>query len=160
MILFALLAANVSAYTALDLDRCRMLSRDAESGATRWRCPGHNGIALYAALDDDRYDLDAGTDNGQWEALGGFNRLGPRVEWRLRSGRPIAIIYRYIQTGADQPPGTRLAVKSIGRPGRPGCLVSMIDGAVPGANAVARQRADTRAEAFRCGVDTPERGAE
>jgi hypothetical protein len=159
MILLALLA-YASVYTPLDLDRCRVLRRDAESGAMSWRCPGHGGIALYAAFDDDRYDLDAGIDNGQWEALGGLNRLGPRVEWRLRNGRPIAIIYRYIQSGRDQPPGTRLAVKSIGRPGRPGCLVSMIDGAWLNANALARQRADTRAEGFRCGVDTPERGAE
>ena len=159
MLLLAALAYT-SVYTPLDLDRCRMLSHDAESGAMTWRCTGHRGIALYAGYDDDRYDLDAGVDNGQWEALGGFNHLGPRVEWRLRNGRPIAIIYRYVQSGADQPPGTRLAVKSIGRPGRPGCLISMIDGAWPNANELARQRADTRAEAFRCGVDEPERGAE
>ena len=158
MILFALLAYT-SAYTPLDLERCRVLSRDAESGAMAWRCPGRGGIALYAAYDDDRYDLHAG-GAGAWEGLGGFNHLGPRVEWRLRNGRPIAIIYRYIQSGPDQPPGTRLAVKTIGRPGHPGCLVSMIDGAWPNANDLARQRADTRAEAFRCGVDTPERGAE
>jgi hypothetical protein len=160
MLLLALLAANATAYTDLNLDRCRVIARDAESGAMSWRCPGYGGVPLYVSEDDDRFDVDAGLDNGEWEALGGFNRLGPRVEWRLRRGRPIAIIYRYILTGADQPPGTRLAVKSIGRRGHAGCLVSMIDGAAPNANALARQRADTRAQAFRCGVDTPERGAD
>jgi hypothetical protein len=160
MLLLALIAANTSVYTDLNLDRCRVIARDAESGAASWRCPGYAGTPLYVALDDDRFDVHAGSGTGQWEGLGGFNRLGPRVEWRLRRGRPVAIIYRYILTGADQPPGTRLAVKSIGRRGHAGCLVSMIDGAIPNANALARLRADTRAEAFRCGVDTPERGAD
>jgi hypothetical protein len=113
---------------------------------------GYGGIPLYVGEDDDRVDVDAGVDNGEWESPGQFNRLGPRIEWRLRRGRPIAIIYRYILTGHDQPPGSRLAIESIGRAGRPGCLVAMIDGAAPNANALARRRADT-AEGFRCGAD-------
>jgi len=151
-----------STYTALNLDRCRVLSQAAEGEGDwiNWRCPGLSGVPLLVHGDDGRFDVDAGVDNAQWEALGGLHRLGPQVEWRLRRGRPIAIIFRYIQSGPDQPPGTRLAVETIGRRGRPGCLISMIDGAVPNANAVARERADRRAEGFRCGVDTPERGAE
>lgn len=137
-----------------------MLERVEEGESVRWRCPGLAGIPLLVSTGDGRFDVDAGVDNGEWEALGGFHTLGPRVEWRLRRGRPIAIIFRYIQSGPDQPPGTRLAVESIGRAGRPGCLISMIDGAFPNANAVARERADRRAEGFRCGLDTPERGAE
>ena len=149
-----------SVYTNLDVDRCRVLERVEEGESVSWRCPGHAGIPLFVSTGDGRYDVDAGVDNGEWEALGGLHTLGPRVEWRLRRGRPIAIIFRYIQSGPDQPPGTRLAVETIGRAGRPGCLISMIDGAFPNANAVARERADRRAEGFRCGVDIPERGAE
>lgn len=149
-----------SVYTKLDVGRCRVLERIEEGESVSWRCPGHAGIPLFVSTGDGRYDVDAGVDNGEWEALGGFHTLGPRVEWRLRRGRPIAIIFRYIQSGPDQPPGTRIAVETIGRAGRPGCLISMIDGAFPNANAVARERADRRAEGFRCGVDTPERGAE
>ena len=165
MLLLALLAAAPtplysSVYTNLDLARCEVVAHDAESGSSLRLCRGYGGFSLYVGEDDDRVDVDAGMDNGAWEGPGGFNRLGPRVEWRLRRGRPIAIIFRYILTGADQPPGSRLAVESIGRNGRPGCLVSMIDGALPNANELARQRADTRAEAFRCGTDTPERGAD
>jgi hypothetical protein len=165
-ILLASLAAAAPApgytsiYTDLDVDRCRVLERVEEGESVSWRCPGHAGIPLFVSTGDGRFDVDAGVDNGEWEALGGFHTLGPRVEWRLRRGRPIAIIFRYIQSGPDQPPGTRLAVETIGRAGRRGCLISMIDGAVPNANAVARERADRRAEGFRCGVDTPERGAE
>jgi hypothetical protein len=163
-ILLAALAAiaptYTSVYTDLDVDRCRVLERIEEGESVRWRCPGHAGIPLLVSSGDGRFDVDAGVDNEEWESLGGFHTLGPRVEWRLRRGRPIAIIFRYIQAGPDQPPGTRLAVETIGRRGRPGCLISMIDGAYPDANAVARERADRRAEGFRCGVDTPERGAE
>jgi hypothetical protein len=151
-----------STYTPLNLDACRVLGRAAQ-GEGDWidlRCPGLRGIPLLLHGDDGRFDVDAGVDNNDWEALGGLHTLGPQVEWRLRRGRPIAIIFRYIQAGPGQPPGTRLAVKSIGRAGRPGCLISMIDGALPNANAVARERADRRAEGFRCGTDTPERGAE
>ena len=45
-----------------------------------------------------------------------------------------------------------LAVESIGRAGRPGCLVALLN-ARPGANVRARQIADTRARSFRCGRD-------
>jgi hypothetical protein len=163
VILLAALAAApayTSTYTNLDVEHCRVLERIEEGESISWRCPGYAGIPLFVSTGDGRYDVDAGADNGEWEALGGFHTLGPRVEWRLHRGRPIAIIFRYIQSGPDQPPGTRLAVESISRAGRRGCLIAMIDGAWPQANAVARERADRRAEGFRCGVDTPERGAE
>ena len=162
-ILLAALAAAplyTSVYTSLDVSRCRVLERIEEGDSVRWRCPGHAGIPLFVSAGDGRYDVDAGVDNEEWESLGGFHTLGPRVEWRLYRGRPIAIIFRYVQSGPDQPPGTRLAVESIGRAGRRGCLIAMIDGAWPNANAVARERADRRALGFRCGVDTPQRGAE
>jgi hypothetical protein len=45
-----------------------------------------------------------------------------------------------------------LAVESVGRRGRPGCLVALLR-ATPGANVRARQIADRRARAFRCGRD-------
>jgi hypothetical protein len=146
-----------SVYTPLNLDTCRVIARAAEGDSTSWRCPGRAGIALFVSANDDRFDLDAGVDNGVWESLGGFNRLGPRVEWRLRGRTPVALIYRYFLTGADGPGGSVLAVESIGRPGRPGCLIALIGGAVPGANALARARADSSAARFRCGVDTVER---
>jgi hypothetical protein len=43
-------------------------------------------------------------------------------------------------------------VETIGRAGRPGCLVALLL-ANPGANIHARQIADTRARSFRCGRD-------
>lgn len=148
--------AGSSVYTPLDLDRCRVIERIEEGESVSLRCPGLAGIPLFVNAGDGRHDVDAGVDNNQWESLPGFNRLGPRVEWRRRGGTPVAIIYRHILTG-EQAPGSVLAVESIGRQGRPGCLIALIGGALANGNALARDRADRRAATFRCGRDPVER---
>ncbi|HYJ28773.1 MAG TPA: hypothetical protein VEW25_00345 [Allosphingosinicella sp.] len=145
-----------SVYTDLDVARCTRTAHEDEGSSTIWRCRGHAGIPLIVMSGDDRVDIDAGEDNGEWEAPGRFSVPGPRVEWRLRRGRPFAIIYRLLLSGNDLPNASLLAVESIGRPGHAGCLVAMIDGALPNANALARARADARAAAFRCGEDEHE----
>jgi hypothetical protein len=145
-----------SVYTSLDVRRCAVMLHEEEGSSRTWRCRGHAGVPLIVMLGDDRYDIDAGEDNGEWESPGRFSLPGPRVEWRLRGGRPFAIIYRLLLSGGEQPNSSVLAVESIGRAGHAGCLVAMIDGALPNANALARARADARAEAFRCGEDEHE----
>lgn len=145
-----------SVYTSLDVARCARTAHDEESGSATWRCRGHAGIPLFVMAGDDRYDIDAGEDNGEWEAPGRFSLPGPRVEWRLRGGRPFAIVYRLLLSGNEQPNSSVLAVESIGRPGHAGCLVAMVDGRLPNANALARARADARAASFRCGEDEHE----
>ncbi|HYG30478.1 MAG TPA: hypothetical protein VD887_09705 [Allosphingosinicella sp.] len=147
---------TTSVYTALDVARCAQTAHDEEGSSTTWRCRGHAGVPLIVMSGDDRYDIDAGEDNGEWESPGRFSAPGPRVEWRLRSGRPFAIIYRLVLSGNEMPNSSVLAVESIGRPGRAGCLVAMIDGRLPNANVLARARADARAASFRCGEDEHE----
>jgi hypothetical protein len=154
ILLAALAGAPTSAYTALDLDHCEILTV-AHAGEGDWmirRCPGRNGIDLIVNEDDARFDVDAGVDNGEWESPTPLNELGPQVEWRSEGGRPFAIIYRY--TISEAMPGGRsmLAVESIGRTGHPGCMVALIPGTAAG-NARARQIADTRARTFHCGRD-------
>jgi hypothetical protein len=154
ILLAALAGAPTSAYTTLNLEACEIYSV-AHAGEGEWanrRCPGRNGVTLFVNEDDARYDIDAGVDNGEWESPSPLNELGPQIEWRLEGGRPFAIIYRY--TISEAMPGGRsmLAVESIGRTGRPGCLVALIAGTAAG-NARARQIADTRARTFRCGRD-------
>lgn len=146
---------TTSAYTPLDLDRCRVLSRVEEGASVVWRCPGHGGVPLFVLSGDERYDLDAGIDNGTWESRQEFSSPPRRVEWRLRGGRPFAIIYRLTLT-ADDGGGTILVVETVGRPGAPGCEIALIHGSVPNANAVARRHADRRAAGFRCGEDAAE----
>lgn len=148
--------ANTSTYTNFDVRGCRRIGQIEEGSSARWRCPGHAGIPLFISSGDDRYDLDAGIDNGEWESLSSFNIVAPRVEWRLRRGRPIAIIYRFLVSASETPAYSRLAVETIGQRGRPGCVIAWIDGGLPTANAHARAVADRRAERFRCRVDQAE----
>jgi hypothetical protein len=159
MLLAALAAAApTSDYTPLNLERCEIVSV-AHAGEGEWmnrRCRGRSGVTLFVSEDDGRFDLDAGVDNGEWESLPGFNRLGAQVEWRIEGHRPFAVIYRYLPTDTAQDLNTMLAVESIGRPGRPGCLVALIR-SNPAANSRARQIADSRARSFRCGTDQPVR---
>jgi len=154
ILLAALAGAPTSAYTQLNLDNCEIYSV-AHAGEGDWsnrRCPGRNGVTLFVNEDDARFDVDAGVDNNVWESAAPLNELGPQVEWRLEGGRPFAIIYRYNISEAMPGGRSMLAVESIGRAGRPGCLVALIT-ATPAANARARQIADTRARTFRCGRD-------
>lgn len=153
-LLLALAAANTSAYTPLDLERCRVIERIEEGESVRFLCPGHAGVALYVSAGDGRFDLDAGVDNDEWESLNPFNHLGPRVEWRMRGRVAVAAIYRVIVDAPESNVRSALVVESIGRRGRPGCLTAVVNGALPNANALARAAAD-RAAAFRCGVEEP-----
>jgi hypothetical protein len=139
-----------SAYTVLDLDRCRTLEVIPEGESVRRRCPGLGAIQLFVNAGDGRFDVDAGVDNDRWESLGGFNEIGPRIEWRRVGGRPFAIIYRLRLTSPEQPPGSSLIVETIGRRGAPGCQIATVDGSLPDANARARAIADRRARTFRC----------
>jgi hypothetical protein len=139
-----------SVYTELNLDRCRTLEVIPEGESVRRRCPGLGAIPLFVNAGDGRFDVDAGIDNDQWESLGAFNEIGPRIEWRLAARRPFAIIYRLRLTSAEQPPGSTLIVETIGRRGSPGCQIATVDGALPDANARARAIADRRARTHRC----------
>lgn len=144
-----------SAYTDLNLDRCRELRHVEEGASTEWRCPGYRGIPLWVAIGDERFDIDARADNGRWESTSRFNAPGPRVEWRLRGGQPFAIIYRLRLIGETDLERTVLGVESIGQGRRPGCLIAWVDGATPDANDAARAQADRHAASFRCGRDEP-----
>jgi hypothetical protein len=141
-----------SAYTPLDTERCRVIEESAEGSSARLRCPGHAGVPLFLNIGDDRFDLDAGVDNQIWESLSPLNAVGPNVEWRLRGGRPFAIIYRLIPS-VESDSSPTLIVETIGRSGRPGCEIARVNALRADANARARAEADLRAASFRCGRD-------
>ena len=82
-----------------------------------------------------------------------LNAPGPNVEWRLRGGRPIAIIYRLTPADPAGDFAPQLIVETIGARGRPGCEIARIDARRADANLVARAEADIRAGHFRCGRD-------
>ena len=140
-----------SAYTLLDLRRCRTLEVIPEGESVRRRCPGLAGIPLFVNEGDGRSEIDAGHDDRIWESLPGFNSIGERIEWRLSGGRPFAIIYRLrLAATENAPAGSALIVEAAGHgAGAPNCRIGLVDGALPDANARARTLAD-RARGTRC----------
>jgi hypothetical protein len=131
-----------SAYTSLDLDRCKQLDHGETPESTEWRCPGYRGVALFVQNGDERYDVDAGVEDEDALFAATFDYPGKTVEWRLAGGKPFAIIYRLESANPDHPRTTVLAVESIGTRGHPGCRVAMIPGSARNANQQARTAAD------------------
>ena len=144
-----------SRYTILDFNRCRTIEVVAEGDSVRRRCPGLAGIPLFVNEGDGRSEIDAGIDDGQWQSLPAFNTIGERVEWRLAGGRPFAIIYRLrVAPGPEHAGGSALIVEAIGHDARaPGCRLGVVDGALPDANARARELADRSASGAHCSPD-------
>jgi hypothetical protein len=132
-------ATVTSAYTKLDLDRCKEIGHGEEWAS--WRCSGYRGIPLFVQNGDERYDVDAGSEDVADLFAPKFDYPGSTVEWRLNRGKPFAIIYRLASASRDEPKSSRLIVETIG--GRsPGCRIASIDGSLPDANALARRAAD------------------
>lgn len=131
-----------SAYTDLNLDRCKQIERLEEGDWAVWRCPGFAGVPIFIESGDLRYDIDAGTRDKDELWSGPFDDIPKRVEWRLKGGKPFALIYRLTVATPEHPRTSRLLVEKIGRGSTPGCRVADIPGATPDANSVARQAAD------------------
>lgn len=138
--------AITSAYTDLNLDRCKQLERGEEGDSAVWRCPGLRGVAIYIESGDGRYDIDAGTRDKDELWSGPFDDIPARVEWRLKSGKPFALIYRLTVVTPGLPRTSRLLVEKVGRGSIPGCRTADIPGATPDANLVARKAADRIAQ--------------
>lgn len=132
-------AAVTSAYTKLDLDKCKELESDL--AWVRWRCPGYKSVVLIVEVSDDRFDLDAGVIDKDELFGASFDEPAASVEWRLNRGKPFALIYRLTGTNPMQPRTSRLLVETIGTSARPGCRVAEIAGATPNANQAARDAA-------------------
>lgn len=141
-----------SVYTELDLARCRVTATDEESESSSARCPGVAGYALNVHEGDLRMSIDVVTPDGRehplnyWSVItSGFSSLGPRAEWRMRGGRPIALIVR-VNASEDPEDSSRitswLAVAKITDSAI--CVTERIP-PTHGANEAARRAADQSA---------------
>ena len=150
-------AENTSVFTPLDLDACTPLASglDDESGSWKGRCRGLGAVALTVSEGDLRFDLDAGVPNERFETAYFFNIPHTTLEWRLDSdGTPFALIHRF-WSSAPAFPGSALGVSKIGTPGEPGCMVALIKGDIPDANARATAFADAILDRIKCSdIDT------
>lgn len=92
-------AGIVSVYTELSPETCSSLP-ETEVGAGL-RCQGPGGYELLAHDEDARVSVTVVTPDGTehdlryWHVVTrSFSAFGPRAEWRVRDGRPVALIVR------------------------------------------------------------------
>jgi hypothetical protein len=148
-----------SAYTDLDLGKCKLVeqAKEGEGEWSRRTCAGYGGISVEVSEDDLRmtvsYGPDADVKCAASQTFNKFNYLGPRIEWRLADGKPFATILRWYQSADDVKTNWLVVTRYDGQDA---CHVAYVDPALPGANGVARDRADGLARNFDCEKDVPQ----
>ena len=149
-----------SAYTYFDLtESCRQLpAGDADSSGGSWACPGFKGATVLVSEGDDRNFVGFGPKPEETCAyrrtFNRFNTALAPVEWRLRNGKPFAVIERWRVT-SDEQDGTMTWLVVTALKGDEACPVQYVAGSFPKANEQARRAADELVDAFDCERDTP-----
>lgn len=149
-------AATESRYSDLREKSCKV-TEAAKEGEGDWitmRCPGVLGYTLERSIDDGRESLKIVHgkeiyDLNFWDHVtSAFNHLGEKAEWRLKDGRPTALIVRMVDSHEGEDRTHYLIVASI-RP-RHSCVVQVINATKEAnANKQAQQAAD-RAKDLNC----------
>jgi hypothetical protein len=155
-----------SAYSALDLDKCKHTAGKQEEDYGEWRCNGYAGIAVHVSAGDQRsyvsFGRNAKREPAARQTLASFNGEGKKIEWRGERGagnklKPFVAIMRWsttVSSGDEMVEGEVLVVTRL-VPGSV-CRVGYVDGkANLDANALARKIADETARNFRCDTDKP-----
>lgn len=152
---------NTSIYSDLKIKDCQQLVLFEDQGkGGEWLCKGINDYDV-RIWEGDRSFVGFGkmapAQCASMQTFGAFNSLGPRVEWRMRDGKPFATILRWLtetNTGGKSVKQNWLVVTKLGD--KDACHIAYIDTKYADTNEVARQRADERAAAFDCAKDMPE----
>lgn len=160
-----------SVYTKLDFKQgCTTTSETEEGASITLRCKGYLDHPVNYAEGDLRAAVTFGEQpagyEAPWQSFGPWNRISETVEWRLKDGKPVATILRWLidnidpATGSADPKsvGNVLVVSRLaGLDGKPGCMAGLVDArANSDANEIARTIADTIAQDFDCGADRPQ----
>jgi hypothetical protein len=151
---------NTSAYTKFDLEKtCRQVAKpDEYVFAGTWECPGHKGLKILVSDMDERSYVGFGARPAETCAFSRtfdrFNTALSPVEWRLRNGKPFAVIQRWRVT-TDEEGGTATWLVVTKLTGNEACPVHYVAGSYPNANAQAREAADDLAAGgdFNCATD-------
>jgi hypothetical protein len=155
-----------SAYSVLDLKKCRHTAGKDVEDYGEWSCAGYGGIGVYVSGGDQRsyvsYGLNAKRQPAARQTLASFNGEGNNIEWRGARSidgtlKPYATIMRWsttVSSGDEPVKGQVLVVTRLGAGGV--CHVGYVDGrANTDANALAQKIADENARTFKCGADKP-----
>ena len=91
-----------SVYTDLDDRKCKTLESAGDNGVNyKGECKGVGGYKLHVIEGDLRQTIDVIAPDGEthelllWQHFGGFSAVGPRAEWRVKSKKPFALIFRF-----------------------------------------------------------------
>ena len=154
------LAANSSVYTSFDLKKCAVLQAavpNEEFGGS-YVCKAYAGLKLYFAEGDLRTMIAFGKQPEKHcaatQSFGHFNSANSAIEWRLSKGKPIATIQRWNVASGDSDAAkdkSWLVVTKLEPTNS--CRMAVIEGAMPNANAKAREVADQLAASFKCASD-------
>jgi hypothetical protein len=148
-------------YSDLDLQKCQQIPLlESQSGDGEWLCPGIEGYDVHVSEGDLRtfvgFGKDATAQCAKTQTFMAFNSLGPRVEWRLKDGKPFATILRWFTSGGPNGDIKQNWLVVTKLDGKTACHIAYVDTKYTEANVVARQRADERAQSFDCEKDMPE----
>lgn len=142
-----------STYTRHDFTTCRALPSPHPDVVERRRCAGLGGIPVLWTNEPDASWVAFGrsTESGPIPGLDTFYAVRGTIEWRGPAAevRPLAAIVRYDTGPSIRLGSSRLVVTRLAPGGA--CVMGVIDGARPDANAAARALVDEAAAGFVCG---------
>lgn len=138
-----------SVYTSLAAKACKPTAKSSDDGY-EGICPGVGGYKLLAMEGDLRQNIHVIAPGGKkfdlnfWGFYGNFSSVGEKAEWRVKAGKPIALIARYNVSNAEDSSKitSYLLVSKISR--TQSCVVKFVEPG-PNQNATARKFADTAA---------------
>lgn len=144
----AVFAQNKSVYTDLAVDKCKTVEIDnGMPGNYSGKCAGVGGFDLEVYLDDERNSIGVVLPSKEtigldfWNHFGNFSALGEKAEWRMKGGKPVALIVRLnvADQGDGKPPTSYLIVSKISAANA--CVTDIVK---PGKdqNSLARRLAD------------------
>lgn len=152
-----------SVYSDVKIKDCQQLALFEDEGeGGEWQCKGIKDYDVRIWEGDLRSFVGFGkmapAQCASMQTFGAFNSLGPRVEWRMKDGKPFATILRWLTESTADPDApvkqNWLVVTKLDE--KEACHIAYIDTKYADANVVARQRADERAASFNCSEDVPE----
>ena len=148
-----------SIYSDLDIKKCKTLELyDGEGEGGIWQCKGIKGFDVLYLEGDLRgfvaFGPQARSQCSSAQTFGTFNSPGPKIEWRMENGKPIATIFRWFtDRGDDGGKQNWLVVTKLN--GKDACRTALVDSTFPDANRIAREKADGMSRTFNCEKDVP-----
>lgn len=153
-----------SAYTDLDLKKCKHTDSKEPEDYGFWTCRGHAGVTVRVSGADQRTTVSFGPKAADQLAASqtfpSFNSVDKvKVEWRLvkegqQKSTPFATIVRWQVKLDEDTKASRGRVLAVTRLGDTVCHVGYVDAlANKNANALARELAEKHARTFDCEKD-------